>query len=269
MFAQKFANLNPAMTKVEDLESFNFKRIEVEVKDQTLSTLVTMVKHQIWKTRNKFIYENQSPPTLDKLVTSIDRAFKYRLNQMAEVTETISGATPQGALFRASSKDMVLTYADRVKRQGIWSFDLPKDYNREREVSVKFKTALNRQEIYEMLRKAKIPLSSLEGVVQLPGQQVELTFNSKNTAVKMAQALKNVPNVQSAIAQGDEFTNITVAWVPIDFPPQSIDQFIAKIGPFSKAKIGTDRLQQKKDGRRIYLPTSVPGEIPLNKPSML
>ncbi|CAK8678480.1 unnamed protein product [Clavelina lepadiformis] len=84
MFAQKFANLNPAMTKIEDLESFNFKRIENEVTDQTLSTLITMVKHQIWKTRNKFIYENKSPPTLDKLVTSIDRAFKYRLNQMVE-----------------------------------------------------------------------------------------------------------------------------------------------------------------------------------------
>ncbi|CAK8678542.1 unnamed protein product [Clavelina lepadiformis] len=147
---------------------------------------------------------------------------------------------------------MVLTYADRVKRQGIWSFDLPKDYNREREVSVKFKTALKRQEIYEVLRKARIPLLSLEGVVQCPGQQVELAFNSKNTAVKMAQALRSVPNVQSAIAQGDEFTNITVAWVPINFPPHAIDQFVAKIGPFSKAKIGTDRLQQKKDGRRIY-----------------
>ncbi|CAK8678520.1 unnamed protein product [Clavelina lepadiformis] len=84
MFAQKFANLNPAMTKIEDLESFNFKRIENEITDQTLSTLITMVKHQIWKTRNKFIYENKSPPTLDKLVTSIDRAFKYRLNQMVE-----------------------------------------------------------------------------------------------------------------------------------------------------------------------------------------
>ena len=59
-------------------------------------------------------------------------------------------------------------------------------------------------------------------------------------------------NVQSAIAQGDEFTNITVAWVPIDFPQKSIDQFVEKIGPFSRTKIGIDRLEQKKDGRRIY-----------------
>ncbi|CAK8695211.1 unnamed protein product [Clavelina lepadiformis] len=68
----------------------------------------------------------------------------------------------------------------------------------------------------------------------------------------MAQELRSVPNVQSVIAHGDEFTNITVAWVPINFPTHAIDQFVAKIGPFSRAKIGTDRLQQKKDGRRIY-----------------
>ena len=87
--------------------------------------------------------------------------------------------------------------------------------------------------------------SSLWMLACLPRKILNL-YNIENGA------LRNVPNVQSAIAQGDEFTNITVAWVPIEFPPQSIDQFVAKIGPFSKAKIGTDRLQQKKDGRRIY-----------------
>ncbi|CAK8689739.1 unnamed protein product [Clavelina lepadiformis] len=86
-------------------------------------------------------------------------------------------------------KDMALTYADRVKRREEWKFKIPADYNKDREVSIKLTDHATRKEIYLLLTSAKVSLSAIEGIVQRPGKIVELTCQSKERALRVAEKL--------------------------------------------------------------------------------
>ena len=142
------------------------------------------------------------------------------------------------------------TYADRVNKQ--WRFELPTNYNRDREVSIKLKDPLRRADIYTLLDKTKIPLQFIEGIVQRPGRNVEIACITKETAIKLAEKLRDAKEVMNVIAQGDAHTNLSVGWVPIHFPQESIVEALKRIGLVISAVHGRDRFKGMRDGRRIF-----------------
>ena len=53
--------------------------------------------------------------------------------------------------------------------------------------------------------------------------------------------------MQNVVAQADEYTQLTIAWVPIDFPQRANDNFVKQL---ELPKLGVDNIKQKKDGRK-------------------
>ena len=147
---------------------------------------------------------------------------------------------------------MPLTYAERVKRQGVWNFQIPPDYSKDREVSFKLANHSKRSEIYEILSKAHVKYDVIEGIIQKPVRVVELTCRSKEAAIKTAENLKNRNEVSNVIAHGDAYVKLTVGWVPIDFPEKALDDALKCVGIINFAVTARDRIAGKKDGRRIY-----------------
>ncbi|CAK8691494.1 unnamed protein product [Clavelina lepadiformis] len=121
------------------------------------------------------------------------------------------------------------TYADRVKRQ--WNNDLAAEYCNLREVTIQLAKENKREDIYKLLKEIQIPIRYIKGIIQKPG---------------------NVrPEVKSATAYGDERIDLTIRWVPIEYPQQNLDEIPANFEIQGPAQLGMDK-HGIKDGRRIY-----------------
>ncbi|CAK8690351.1 unnamed protein product [Clavelina lepadiformis] len=155
-------------------------------------------------------------------------------------------------LAKVSTEDDFKTKANKVKKKSQWVFKVPENYSRECEVTAKFAQPIKRGEIYQLLTSIKMPLSAIEGIVQRPGSIVDFTVENKKGAIKLANALEQVEGINSAIAHGDEHAELTVSWVPPNFPQESIREALASLGISKPATYGRDRTRQKKDGRRIF-----------------
>ncbi|XP_076821907.1 uncharacterized protein LOC143468519 isoform X1 [Clavelina lepadiformis] len=142
-----------------------------------------------------------------------------------------------------------LTYADRVKRQ--WNNDVAEEYSNHCEVTIQLTNDSKREDIYKMLKETKISLDYIEGIIQKPGNMVNITLDRKNNAIRLAELLRKRPEVKYAIAHGDERIDLTIRWVPIHYPQKHIDAILAEYEIQGPARLGVDKYGIK-DGRRIY-----------------
>ncbi|CAK8684296.1 unnamed protein product [Clavelina lepadiformis] len=142
-----------------------------------------------------------------------------------------------------------LTYAERVKRQ--WKYDVAADYCNHREVTIQLVNDSKREEIYRLLKEVKIPIQYIEGIIQKPGNTVNITVDKRNSAIKLADLLRKRPEVKSAIAHGDERIDLTIRWVPIHYPQKHLDEILADYEIHGPVQLGSDKYGIK-DGRRIY-----------------
>ena len=101
-----------------------------------------------------------------------------------------------------------LSWAGRVRTGSRKMFDYEKDY----EVTCRFKNILSGEEIYKEVQKANWPLTKIGGMVLRPGGLVDFTLRSKELALKFAKVLNDLESVKNATAHAD-----TVVEVRIDF----------------------------------------------------
>ncbi|CAK8684224.1 unnamed protein product, partial [Clavelina lepadiformis] len=139
--------------------------------------------------------------------------------------------------------------ADRVKRQ--WNNDVAAEYSNHREVTIQLTNDNKREDIYRLLKGIKIPIEYIEGIIQKPGKMVNITVDRKNNAIRLADLLRKMPEVKSAIAHGDERIDLTIRWVPIDYPQRHLDEILEEFEIQGPAQLGVDKYGIK-DGRRVY-----------------
>ncbi|CAK8678898.1 unnamed protein product [Clavelina lepadiformis] len=150
-----------------------------------------------------------------------------------------------------------ITYADKVKRQ--WNKDLAVDYSYHREFTIQMFKESKREDVYSLLRETAIPIRIIESIIQKPGNIINITLDSKN-AIRIADILEERPEVKHATAHGDDRTNLTMRWVPIDYPQKHLDKFFAKFGIRGPAQLGFDK-HGIKDGKRMRCAVSYDGQI--------
>ncbi|CAK8694535.1 unnamed protein product [Clavelina lepadiformis] len=131
------------------------------------------------------------------------------------------------------------TYADRVKRQ--WNNDVAAEYSNHREVSIQLTNDNKRKDIYRLLKEIKIPIEYIEGIIQKPGNMVNITVDRKNNAIRLADLLRKRPEVKYAIAHGDERIDLTIRWVPIDYPQRHLDEILEEFEIQGPAQLGVDK----------------------------
>ncbi|CAK8686051.1 unnamed protein product [Clavelina lepadiformis] len=142
-----------------------------------------------------------------------------------------------------------LTYADRVKRQ--WRNDIAAEYSNHREVTIQLANDSKREDIYKLIKETQIPLSYIEGIIQKPGNVVNITIESKKNAIRFADIFRKLPEVKYATAHGEDRTDLTIRWVPIDYPQRHLDNILAEYEIKGPAQLGKDK-HGIRDGRRIY-----------------
>ena len=76
--AEKLLKINLKNEKGENLCVLMFNYDLQLNKDKLLTTLITVTKHQIWKTRLRCIIDNQAF-SLNKLTNDVNKAFNFRL----------------------------------------------------------------------------------------------------------------------------------------------------------------------------------------------
>ncbi|CAK8678482.1 unnamed protein product [Clavelina lepadiformis] len=103
-----------------------------------------------------------------------------------------------------------LTYAERVKRQ--WNNDVAVEYSNHREVTIQLANESKREDVYKLIKETQIPISYIEGIIQKPGNVVNITIESKKNAIRLADILRKRPEVKSATAHGDDRTDLTIRW---------------------------------------------------------
>ncbi|CAK8681873.1 unnamed protein product [Clavelina lepadiformis] len=103
-----------------------------------------------------------------------------------------------------------LTYADRVKRQ--WNNDIAAEYSNHREVTIQLANKSKRKDIYKLIKETQPPLSYIEGIIQKPGNVVNITIESKKNAIRLADIFRKRPEAKSATAHGDDRTDLTIRW---------------------------------------------------------
>ncbi|CAK8677483.1 unnamed protein product [Clavelina lepadiformis] len=122
-----------------------------------------------------------------------------------------------------------LTYADRVKTQ--WNNDVAEEYSNHCEVTIQLTNDSKREDIYKMLKESKISFDYIEGIIQKPGNMVNITLDRKNNAMRLADILRKRPEVNYAIAHGDDRIDLTIRWVPIRYPQRHLDDPAAPRNP--------------------------------------
>ncbi|XP_076807489.1 uncharacterized protein LOC143450717 [Clavelina lepadiformis] len=142
-----------------------------------------------------------------------------------------------------------LTYADRVKRQ--WNNDVAEEYSNHCEVTIQLTNDSKREDIYKMLKESMISFDYIEGIIQRPGNMVNITLDRKNNAIRLADILRKRPEVNYAIAHGDDRIDLTIRWVPIRYPQRHLDEILKQFEIQGPARLGVDNYGIR-DGRRIY-----------------
>ena len=121
-----------------------------------------------------------------------------------------------------SFREVPLTWAGRVRTGNKQTFDYAKDY----EVTCRFNEPLTREKIYKEIEKAKWPLSRVVGMVLRPGNLVDFTLKSKDSALIFAQALNNLDSIRSASAYADRVVKVRIDFIPPRFPTEPISAYL-------------------------------------------
>ena len=121
-----------------------------------------------------------------------------------------------------SYREVPLTWAGRVRTGNKQTFDYAKDY----EVTCRFNEPLTKEKIYKEIEKAKWPLSRVVGMVLRPGNLVDFTLKSKDSALIFAQALNNIDSIRSASAYADRVVEVRIDFIPPGFPTEPISAYL-------------------------------------------
>ena len=121
-----------------------------------------------------------------------------------------------------SFREVPLTWAGQVRTGNKQTFDYAKDY----EVTCRFNEPLTRERIYKEIEKAKWPLSRVKGMVLRPGNLVDFTLKSKDSALIFAQALNNLDSIRSASAYADRVVEVRIDFISPGFPTEPISAYL-------------------------------------------
>ena len=114
------------------------------------------------------------------------------------------------------------TWADRV-RTGVKDVT---EYNKECEVTCRFKKITKRTEIHELLKKLNFNASNFEGIVQRPNGLVDFTLTHVKTALKFAEVLQKSGQASDITAYADCHIKVRVEHVPPRFPLSLISNYL-------------------------------------------
>ena len=116
-----------------------------------------------------------------------------------------------------SFRHVPLTWTGRARTSNKQTFDY--------EGACRFNEPLKRERIHKEIEKAKWPLSRVVGMVQSPGNLVDFTRKSKETALTFAQALNNLDSIRSATAYADRVIEVRIDFIPPGFPTEPISTY--------------------------------------------
>ena len=115
-----------------------------------------------------------------------------------------------------------LSLAGRVRTGNKKVFEYEKDY----EVTCRFKEILSREGIYKELQKANWPFTKIVGMVLRPGGLVAFTLKSKDLALKFAKTLNELESVKTATAHADTVVEVRIDFIPPGFSSEPILEYL-------------------------------------------
>ena len=116
------------------------------------------------------------------------------------------------------ARTVELSWAGRVRTGSKKVFDYEKDF----EVTCRFKEILSRKEIYKEVQKANWPFTKIVGMVLRPGGLVDFTLRSKELALKFEKVLNEMESVKNATAHADTVVEVRIDFIPTGFPSEPI-----------------------------------------------
>ena len=120
------------------------------------------------------------------------------------------------------ARTVELSWAGCVKTGSKKVFDYEKDY----EVTCRFKEILSREEIYKEFQKAIWPFTKIVGMVLRPGGLVDFTLRSKELVLKFAKLLNELESVKNATVHADTVVEIRIDFIPPGFPSEPIIEYL-------------------------------------------
>ena len=120
------------------------------------------------------------------------------------------------------ARTVELSWAGRVRTGSKKMFDYEKDF----EVTCRFKDILSREEIYKEVQKANWSFTRIVGMVLRPGGLVDFTLRSKELALKFAKVLCELESVKNATAHADTVVEVRIDFIPPGFPSEPIIEYL-------------------------------------------
>ena len=120
------------------------------------------------------------------------------------------------------ARTVELSWAGRVRTGNKKMFDYEKDF----EVTCRFKDILSREEIYKEVQKANWSFTRIVGMVLRPGGLVDFTLRSKELALKFAKVLCELESVKNATAHADTVVEVRIDFIPPGFPSDPIIEYL-------------------------------------------
>ena len=122
----------------------------------------------------------------------------------------------------SNARTVELSWAGRVRTGNKKMFDYEKDF----EVTCRFKDILSRKEIYKEVQKANWSFTKIVGMVLRPGGLVDFTLRSKELALKFAKVLNELESVKNATAHADTVVEVRIDFIPPGFPSEPIIEYL-------------------------------------------
>ena len=120
------------------------------------------------------------------------------------------------------ARTVELSWAGRVRTGSMKMFDYEKDY----EVTCRFKDILLREEIYKEVQMANWPFTKIVGMVLRPGGLVDFTLRLKELALKFAKILNDLESVKNATAHADTVVEVRIDFISPGFPSEPIIEYL-------------------------------------------
>ena len=120
------------------------------------------------------------------------------------------------------ARTVELSWAGRVRTGSKKMFDYEKDY----EVTCRFKDIFSREEIYKEVQKANWPFTKIVGMVLRPGGLVDFNLRPKELALKFAKVLNDLESVKNATAHADMVVEVQIDFIPPGFPSEPIIEYL-------------------------------------------
>ena len=120
------------------------------------------------------------------------------------------------------ARTVELSLAGRVRTGSKKVFDYEKDY----EVTCRFKEILSREEICKEVQKANSPFTKIVGMVLRPGGLVYFTLRSKELALKFAKLLNDLESFKNATAHADTVVEVRIDFILPGFPSEPIIEYL-------------------------------------------